>query len=103
RTVAVPVERLYDAFVDPTERSRWLPDAELSQRTATRPKSARFDWGDGSTRVNVTFLDKGPEKGTVAVEHRRLPDAPEADRIKAFWRERLSSLRSMLEGGDLDA
>jgi hypothetical protein len=64
---------------------------------------ARFDWGEGSTRVNVTFLDKGSEKSTVAVEHRRLPDAAEADRIKAFWRERLSSLRSLLEGGEFDA
>jgi uncharacterized protein YndB with AHSA1/START domain len=103
RTIAVSVERLYDAFVDPSERSRWLSGVELSQRTATKPKSARFDWGDGSTRVNVTFLDKGPGKGTVAVEHRRLPDAGEADRTKAFWRERLHSLRALLEGGELDA
>ena len=103
RTVAVPAARLSEAFVDPSERSRWLPEAELSQRTATKPKSARFDWSDGSTRVNVTFLDKGSEKSTVAVEHRRLPDAAEADRIKTFWRERLSSLQSLLEGGELDA
>ena len=50
RTVAVPVERLYDAFVDESLREQWLPDAELRERTATRPKGARFDWGDGRTR-----------------------------------------------------
>jgi len=71
RTVAVPVERLYDAFVKKPLRRRWLPDAELSPRTTTRPKSARFDWGDGGTRVNVTFLAKGEDKSTVALEHRR--------------------------------
>jgi hypothetical protein len=58
KTVAVPVDRLYDAFVDESLRARWLPDGELRERTATRPKSARFDWEDGQTRVNVAFLVK---------------------------------------------
>ena len=34
------------------------------ERTATRPKSARFDWGDGDTRVNVTFLVKDGAQST---------------------------------------
>ena len=29
KTVGVPVERLYDAFVDPGERERWLPGAVM--------------------------------------------------------------------------
>ena len=58
RTVAVPVERLYEAFVRELCARAWLPDGRLRERTATRPKSARFDWGDGDTRVNVTFLAK---------------------------------------------
>jgi hypothetical protein len=45
KTIAAPAERLYDAFLDPSLRERWLPDAELRERTGTRPKSARFDWG----------------------------------------------------------
>ena len=47
-----------------TARADWLPDGRLSERTATRPKSARFDWGGGDTRVNVTFLAKGEAKST---------------------------------------
>jgi hypothetical protein len=47
KTVAVPVDRLYEAFVDESQRARWLPGGELRERTATKPKSARFDWGDG--------------------------------------------------------
>jgi hypothetical protein len=97
KTVAVPVERLYDAFIDESLRETWLPDADLRERTATRPKSARFDWADGPTRVNVTFLQKGASKSTVALEHRRLPDAAEADRTKAYWRERIDELRRVLE------
>ena len=68
KTVAVPVERLYDAFVDESLRERWLPDGELRERTATKPKSARFDWGDGGTRVHVTFAAKGDGE-----EHRGAP------------------------------
>jgi hypothetical protein len=97
RTVAVEVDRLYDAFVDQALRDRWLPDGELSERTATRPKSARFDWGEGDTRVNVTFLVKDEAKSTVAIEHRRLPDAGEAAQMKAYWRQRLDALKQALE------
>jgi hypothetical protein len=93
RTVAIDVERLYDVFVEESQRDRWLPDGELSPRTATRPKSARFDWGTGDTRVNVTFLAKTDAKSTVALEHRRLSNAAEAERMKDYWRRRLAALK----------
>jgi hypothetical protein len=99
RTVAVPVERLYEAFVDESLRGDWLPDGELRERTATRPKTARFDWGGGDTRVIVGFEAQGDAKSTVALEHARLPDAEEAERMKAFWRQRLTELRAQLESG----
>lgn len=97
RTVTAPVQRVYDAFVDAAVRERWLPDAPLSERTATRPKSVRFDWGDGATRVNVTFLARDDARSTIALEHRRLPDAGEAARLKSYWRERLMTLKQLLE------
>jgi len=103
RTVAVPVEMLFDAFVNPLRRARWLPGEDLRERTSTRPRSARFDWGDGTTRVHVTFDAKGDETSTVAVEHVRLPDAEAVTRTKAFWRERLAALKAQLEGGETDA
>lgn len=97
KTVAVPVNELYDACV--VERERWLPDADLRERTISRPRSARFDWSDGSTRVNLYFEPKGEAKSTVFVEHARLADAEEAERMKAFWRERVKTLAPRLEGG----
>jgi uncharacterized protein YndB with AHSA1/START domain len=97
KTIAVPVEQLYDAFVASAARERWLPDGELSERTATRPKSARFDWGDGQTRVNATFIAKDEKKSTLALEHRRLADAHQAERMKAYWRQRLQALKHELE------
>jgi uncharacterized protein YndB with AHSA1/START domain len=41
KTVAAPVERLFDAFVDGSLRERWLPDGELRERSATRPRGGR--------------------------------------------------------------
>jgi hypothetical protein len=102
KTVAVPVDRLYDAFVDESLRTRWLRDGQLRERTATRPRSARFDWGDGQTRVVVGFDSKGEAKSTVALEHARLTDAETADRMKRYWRDSLARLKAQLEGGGLD-
>jgi hypothetical protein len=97
KTVAVPVERLYDAFVDPAERRRWLPDGQLRERTATKPKSARFDWGVNGGRVLVTFAAKAGGKSTAALQHTRLADADEAERMKSYWRERVATLKEELE------
>lgn len=97
KTIAVPVERLYEAFVNSRRRKKWLTDGSMSLRTARQDLSARFDWEDGATRVNVDFMDKGASKSTVAVAHGRLPDAAEAETAKARWKERLADLKSFLE------
>lgn len=102
RTVGVSTDRLFTAFVDETARSRWLAGATLRERTATRPRGARFDWVGDATRVIVTFTAKGETRGTVTVQHVRLADADAAERMKQWWRERLTALTAMLEGGDLD-
>ena len=97
KTVAVPVDLLYEAFVDESLRRRWLPDGDLRARTASKPKSARFDWGDGETRVNVAFVAKDEAKSTAALQHERLADGEEAERMKAFWRDRVAALKEVLE------
>jgi uncharacterized protein YndB with AHSA1/START domain len=98
RTVAVPVERLFAAFVDPDLRRRWLPGDALSERTSQPSRSARFDWEDGATRVTVVFTAKAEAKSQVALQHDRLPDAEAAERTRAYWRERLAALKALLEG-----
>jgi uncharacterized protein YndB with AHSA1/START domain len=97
KTVAVPVERLFDAFVEESLREQWLPGVEMRERTSTRPRGARFDWGDGSTRLVVGFESKGEAKSLAALMHEKLPDAEEAQRMKAYWRERVGVLKQVLE------
>ena len=97
KTVAVPVERLYAAFLDEGVRSRWLPAGSLRVRTATPHRTARFDWQDGATRIAIGFTAKGETRSSVALDHERLPDAETAAEMKAFWRERLEQLKGLLE------
>jgi hypothetical protein len=98
KTVAVPVKRLFQAFVDAKLRKRWLPGAVMRKRASEAGRTARFDWEDGPTRVNVDFIAKGKAKSQVGLTHERLPDARAAEKTKAYWRERLAALKTLLEG-----
>ena len=99
KTVAVPAERLYAAFIDAEVRELWLPGVAMRERTSQPGRSARFDWDDGATRINVSVAAAGEAKSQVAVEHERLPDMQAAEEAKAYWRERLDVLKTVLEGG----
>lgn len=101
RTVGVPIGVLFDAFVNEQMRREWLIDGLMSLRTSQPDRVARFTWGDGPTRVLVTFEDKGPAKSTAAVAHERLADPDEAEAAKAAWKKRLAALKSLLEPSDL--
>jgi hypothetical protein len=97
KTVAVPVARLFEAFADEALRERWLPGAAFEPRSAKPGKSLRADWEDGSTRIVVTFTARGEAKSQAALVHERVPDAETADKLKAYWRERVAVLKRVLE------
>ena len=97
KTISVPVNVLFHAFVDEADRKRWLPDASMTIRTTQPLRTARFDWEDGSTRVVAWFESKAPSKSTVALAHERIADADEAETMKVMWREYLAELKALLE------
>ena len=96
KTFAASLPRLYRAFHDRRARARWLPDVDLTVRAATRNKSMRITWPDG-TSVEVGFTGRGAAKSQVAVQHTRLPDQTAVSRMKQFWSERLAALEEVLE------
>ena len=49
------------------------------------------------SRVVVGLEAKGDDKSTASLAHEKLPDAGEADRMKAYWRERVTTLKEVLE------
>ena len=97
KTVAVPVERLDEAFADPELRERWLPGAGFEVRTARPARSIRANWEDGSTRLVIAFTARGEARSQVALAHERIPDAGTADKLKTWWRERVAVLKQVLE------
>jgi uncharacterized protein YndB with AHSA1/START domain len=95
KVIPVPVSRLYRAWQNARTRARWLPDVRPVIRTATRDKSMRVTWPDG-TLVMVGFAAKGAAKSQVAIQHARLPDRETATRMKEFWAARLGALTQVL-------
>jgi uncharacterized protein YndB with AHSA1/START domain len=97
KTMPVGAERVHRAFVQARQRNRWLERGTLTLRTATQPRSARFDFRDDSSRVAVFVTSKGPARSTVSIQHERLADATAVKRMRAFWKERLAELARMLQ------
>jgi uncharacterized protein YndB with AHSA1/START domain len=98
KTIAASAEDVFAAFADPSLRAGWLPDLVLSERTLSKPRTtARYDVGDGPTRLFVTVEDKGPAKSTIVVEQWRLADAAEREDRKDYWRRALATLKTELE------
>jgi uncharacterized protein YndB with AHSA1/START domain len=95
RTYPVPLARLYRGFSDKRNRAKWLPGVDLTVRTATKDKSMRITWPDG-TSVVVGFLAKAKGKSTVQVQHGKLADKAAAEKAKVFWGERLDALAGVL-------
>ena len=97
KTFDVPLEALFDAFVDDRSRAGWLVDGAMSVRGSQPGKVARFDWAGGESRVMVTFEGKGPGRATAHIAHERLPDAAAGEAAKTAWRARLATLKASLE------
>jgi hypothetical protein len=95
KTIGAPLGRLFRAWSEKRQRARWLPGVDLVVRKATKDRSMRITWTDG-TSVEVGFYAKGPKKSQVAVQHTKLADKAAQARLKAFWTERLEALGQVL-------
>ena len=72
----------------------------MQPRNKATLKGARYDWEDGS-RVAVWFEHLGDTKSRVSVQHEKLSGADAAEAMKAWWRERVSELKVLLERGEM--
>jgi hypothetical protein len=95
RTFAVPRGRLYRAFADKRTRARWLDGADLAIRTATRNRSMRITWDDG-TSVALWFTSKDRSRSQVQVQCAGLPDKNVVADKKRYWEERLAALEQLI-------
>lgn len=95
RTFDVHVGVLFDAWADDATRRAWMGGEDPAVSTATRPRSMRLRWPDG-TLVGVWFTDKGEAKSAVQVQHAKLPDRDAIERTKGAWAARLAALAELL-------
>lgn len=96
RTIAAPVDRAFAAWREAALREQWLPRTKLTVRKATPHKSIRIVWGD-DTLLSVNFWPKGPLKCQVVPQHGKLPSPEAAEKMKAYWSDKLEALRAFLE------
>lgn len=94
KTVAVALPALYRAFSVKRTRQRWLP-VDLRIRRSTVNRSMRITWDDG-TDVDVAFYAKSDGKSQVVIQHRDLPSKGAAEKLRAYWTDRLSALVGQL-------
>lgn len=100
RTVNAPADRCTAAFAEEELRRRWLPDGELEVRTHRPGRSLTADWDGGTSRIEVYLTPKGEAKTQIGLGHTKLPEGEAVAAYKAFWRERLTELKSLLEAPD---
>ncbi|MGW7067469.1 hypothetical protein ACWGII_16340 [Streptomyces sp. NPDC054855] len=103
KTVEASAARVIEAFADDGVRGRWLPGTDFTLRTHRPAKSVTADLKDATgatSRLSVGVTVKGPAKTLVGVRHEKLADAAEVAAYKAFWRERLAALKSLLESAE---
>lgn len=96
RTVRVSVSRLWAAFELPDERTAWMGDTAVDFHRQTPTKSMRGSLPDG-TKVDVYFTEKAPDKSSVSIQHRGLPDRAAADASRDAWGEHLDRLVEHLD------
>jgi uncharacterized protein YndB with AHSA1/START domain len=93
RTVNASLSKLYQAVANQKRRSTWLEEDGLVVRSKTPNKTLRLTWKDKKGSVEIAFSAKGDQKSLIVVQHRKLPDAKAAARMKTYWSKALDRLR----------
>lgn len=95
KTLPVSPTAAFKAWNDRKIRDKWLGE-NITVRKASPGKSMRITWIDGKTHVDVDFYDKGRDKCQVSVQHTKLPNAANAEKMKKYWGAALDSLEEYL-------
>ena len=97
KTIAVPIQILYNSLTNTTKRNKWLAGEKITIRKSTENKSARITWSDNETSLSVDFYPKGADKSMVVVQHLKIKTSGHAKEMKEYWANALEKLKLMLE------
>jgi len=96
KVIPVTLSKLYKSFEDEKIRKQWLNEKGVEISTATPNKSIRAAWNDKKTRLDVNFYDKGDCKAQIVVQHTKLANMTEAEKMKKYWKGKLEKLNGVL-------
>jgi hypothetical protein len=94
KTLPISPLKAFKAWNDKKARDRWLGE-NIVIRKGTPGKSMRITWPD-KTRVDVNFYDKGNDRCQVSVQHTRLANATQAEKMKIYWAAKLDNFKDFL-------
>jgi hypothetical protein len=97
KTVNVPLDKLYKAWNSSKNISEWTNGQNFQITKATENKSIRAAWNNGSTRISIDFYEKGKDKSQVALQHMKLKNSDDAEKMKKFWRDVMELMKVSLE------
>lgn len=109
KTIGAAPARVFRAWTDGKARRSWLPNAPITIRKATAPKSIRINWTrppartasePRQTSIEVWIADKsrpGAPKCAVQVQESKLRSAAEVAASKKHWSAALVRLAESLE------
>lgn len=95
RTFNIPLETLFEAVANAKQRAKWFEGLTITRAASTLNKSVRLKFEDG-TGVDIRFTAKDSGKTILGLGHTKLPSKDVADRMKAFWSERLDRLKAFV-------
>lgn len=118
KTISAPLEKVYGAWANSMELSKWFgddtkadvvdggnysnSDGDTGTFKRVRPnKDLRFTWENPShhpSMVDVTFTDKGNGKTYLLVNLDRVQGRLEADGLRKAWGEAVDRLKALVEG-----
>jgi hypothetical protein len=84
----------YKNWSDEKLRRQWLNDKIVVRKT-TMDRSMRITWPD-STHVDVYFYEKGAVKSQAVVQHSKLGNSAQVERMRSHWKAALGRLSGVL-------
>jgi hypothetical protein len=98
KIIEAPVSTLYRKCENKEAQDKWLSkyDGKMIIHKSTPNKSMRITWVDGKSNLEMNFYDKGESKSQIVIQHNRLHDKKQADKMKLYWKDSLEHLYQSL-------
>ena len=95
KTLPVSVDELYATWSNDTKRAEIIGET-VEPTSETKNRYFRAVWIDGVSRLEIGFYPKGTQKSQITLQHSKLKNKAEVEKMRIFWKKVLSALESSL-------